>query len=225
MLSMAAATLSGVSGAFATVTLTNGSFEDTGALYNPALGGLYEPSGWANLSGLNIQASSQSVGTATVEGLPASGYTGSRFLRLDADIDNPAYIGTIALDLGTMVSGETYTISADIFGGAGVGVAYGASVSLVDSVSATPSTTYATQSVTGVGANYFGPAAFNVSYSATVADDGNPLVLLLRAQTVGAGQAIRGGLDNLQLTSVPEPSAAALLAGAGMILWLRRRRA
>ena len=76
----------------AAVVLTNGSFEATGVQYNPALGGLYEASGWTNLSGLNYQASSM---LGSQENMPAA-TDGSRVLRLDSDIELPQYIGRIA---------------------------------------------------------------------------------------------------------------------------------
>ena len=52
-----------------------------------------------------------------------------------------------------------------------------------------------------------------------------PLVVLLEALDNGASnQSRRGGLDNLRLTVVPEPSVALLSGAAGLAL-LRRRRA
>jgi hypothetical protein len=101
-----------------------------------------------------------------------------------------------------MTAGATYTITADIFGGPGIGVPYSATISLVDQVSATPLTTYASQTVSGIANGGFTAGAFNFSYTATAADQGKPLVLLLRAPALGAGQASRGGLDNVQLTVV-----------------------
>ena len=186
----------------AAVTLTNGSFETTGALYNTAIGGLNEASGWTNLSPTtNFQASSAvAANPPNAEFTSAAGTaTCSRYLRLAADGGN---VGALAQNLGSMVAGETYTITADIFGGPGVNVNYGATISLVNQVSATPTTTYASQTVSNVADTAFMAGAFNFSYTATALDDGNPLVLLLAAGPVGAGQANRGGIDNVRLTVV-----------------------
>jgi hypothetical protein len=207
----------------AVVGLTNGSFETTGTVYLGALGGLSEASGWTNLSPItNFQASS-AVAANPPNGeftSPAGTATGSRYLRLVADGGN---VGVLAQSLGTMTAGETYTISADIFGGPGIVVNYGATISLVNALSATPSVTYASQAISGIGNTGFTAGAFNFTYTAAASDDGDPLVLLLTTPAVGGGQASRGGLDNIQLTVIPEPSAA-LLGGLGMLALLRRRR-
>jgi hypothetical protein len=77
--------------------------------------------------------------------------------------------------------------------------------------------------LSGIANTAFVPNAFSVSYTATLADDGNALVLLLQSQLAGAGQSTRGGFDNIQLATIPEPSAA-LLGGIGLLGLLRRRR-
>jgi hypothetical protein len=101
-----------------------------------------------------------------------------------------------------MTDGKTYTITADVFGSPSVGALYAATISLVDQVSATPSTTYATQTVSGIADGGFTAGAFNFSYTAKAADEGKPLVLLLTTPPLGEGQASRGGLDNIQLRVV-----------------------
>jgi hypothetical protein len=224
LLAVAASALAiAASPAQAAVTLTNGSFETTGTLYLGALGGLYEASGWTNLSPItNFQASSALAGNppnGEFTSTPGTA-TGSRFLRLVADEGN---VGALAQSLGTMTAGETYTISADVFGGPGVVATYGATISLVDAVSFSPSTTYATQTLSGIADTSFTASAFNFSYTATALDNGNPLVLLLTTPALGGGQASRGGLDNIQLTVVPEPSFT-LLGGLGLLGLLLRRR-
>jgi hypothetical protein len=209
----------------AVVGLTNGSFETTGTVYLGALGGLSEASGWTNLSpSTNFQASS-AVAANPPNGeftSPAGTATGSRYLRLVADGGN---VGVLAQSLGTMTAGETYTISADIFGGPGIVANYTATISLQNTVSLLPTITYVTQTVSGIANGAFVANAFDsVSYTATLADNGQPLVLLLRGPAdVGSGKSTRGGLDNIQLTVIPEPSAA-LLGGLGMLALLRRRR-
>jgi hypothetical protein len=127
----------------AAVTLTNGSFETIGTQYNPAIGGLYAATGWTNLSPtINFQASSVlAVRSSNAEFTsPAGTATGFRYMRL---VNDEGDFGALAQNLGTMTTGITYTISADIFGGPSVGTTYGATISLVNMVSLTPTTTYA----------------------------------------------------------------------------------
>ena len=185
-----------------TVTLTNGSFETAGAISDAALGGLYDANGWINLSPTtSIQASSAvAANPPNNEFTSTAGTaTGNRYLRLVADGGN---VGVLAQNLGTMADGNTYTITADVFGGPSVGVLYAATISLVDQVSATPSTTYDSQTVSGIADGGFTAGAFNFSYTAKAADEGKPLVLLLTTPALAEGQASRGGLDNVQLRVV-----------------------
>jgi hypothetical protein len=82
----------------AAVSLANGSFETIGTTYNAALGGLNDSTGWTNLTGLNIQASS-AVASSPPNGeftSAAGSATGARYLRLVADESNPANRGAIA---------------------------------------------------------------------------------------------------------------------------------
>jgi len=193
----------------AAVALTNGSFESTGTLYSGALGGIYEASGWTNLSGLNIQASSMLAGQ---EGTAATA-NGTRVLRLVNDVgdQNPVNVGRVAQNLGTMVSGETYTFAADAFGGAGTNIAWGATAKFVNEGTANPATTYASQTVDGVAAGAVVADAFKFSYTAQPADNGLPLWIWLQAKPAGAGQATRGGIDNARLTVTPPAPASAIL--------------
>ena len=209
------ALLAGVVGlANGAIVLTNGSFETTGALYNGALGGLYESSGWTNLSGLNIQASSMPAGQ---EGTAASGATGSRILRLVSDAPDPTNTGLIVQNLGTMVAGENYTFRADAFGGPGAGLNWGATAAFVNQGVASPSVTYASQFFDGLRANNYQLNAYTFSYTALPADNGNPLYLWLRAKPSGGGQATRGGVDNARVTLGPPPPPA-VIAFAGQDL-------
>ena len=191
---------------FAAVFLTNGSFEAIGALYDPALGGIYAAAGWTNLSGLNIQAASMQAGQ---EGTRSS-TTGSRILRLANDEGDlvPANVGRIAQNLGTMVAGETYTFKADAFGGSGIGLNWGATAKFVNAGIPAPSTVYASQSVDSVTAGSRVTDAFSLGYTAQPADDGQPLWIWLQAKAAGAGQTTRGGLDNARLTVSSGPSSA-----------------
>ena len=49
--------------------------------------------------------------------MPAGGVTGSRYPRLASDNPDPANTGFIVQNMGTMVAGETYTITGDLLGG------------------------------------------------------------------------------------------------------------
>jgi hypothetical protein len=185
-----------------TVSLINGSFETAGTLSDAALGGLHEASGWTHL----LPTTSIQTSSAVAANPPNPEFTstpgtatGCRYLRLVADSGNSGVLGQ---SLGTMKEGKTYTITADIFGGPSVGALYAATISLVDQVSATSSTTYATQTVSDIANGGITAGAFNFSYTAKAADEGKPLVLLLTTTALGEGQASRGGLDNVQLTVV-----------------------
>ncbi len=207
------------------VALINGSFEDTGTTYNGALGGINEATGWTNLSGLTIQAASVPASNPpNAEFTSTAGTaTGSRLLRLVADSSSPGNRGAIAQNLGTMTAGVTYTLFGDVFGGPSTGVNYSAGVSFVNQLSATPAITYVSQTLAGVPSGGFTANGITLSYTATAADQGQPLVLLLQAPVLADGQATRGGLDNLRLTAVPEPGAALLAGLAGLALTRRRR--
>lgn len=208
--------------AHAAVSLTNGSFESIGTQYSAAIGGLNAATGWINLSATtDYQASSAQTSNPPNDEFSSTAgtATGSRYLRLASDETN---VGVLAQNMGTMTVGETYMITADIFGGPGT-VNYAATISLVNQVNATPTTTYSFQTVSGIANGSFTAGAFNFSYTATTLDDGNPLVLLVTAHGAPSGNYSRGGLDNLQLVMVPEPSAA-LLGTLGGLTLLRRRR-
>jgi hypothetical protein len=209
-------------GARAALIVNNGSFESTtGTLYNAALGGLYEASDWQNLSQTNYSAARMTAGE---EGTSAANATGTYLLRLVSDIGNPLYTGVIAQYLGTMSAGESYTVTADAFGGSGAGLNWGATGAFVGEASATPSTVYETQTVDGVAAGAFGQNAFNFSYTATAGDAGNPLYIWFRTLDSGAGQARRGGIDNVQLSVIPEPASGMLLFSAAAVIALIRRK-
>lgn len=215
----------------AAVSLTNGSFESTGALYLNALGGINEATGWTNLTGnpgvLFQAGSTPASNPPNPEFTSAPGSaTGLRYLRLAADPGGSAIWGVTAQNVGTMLTGETYILLGDIFAGpSDGGQLYGARISFANQVSATPSTIYATQTVDLLNNGFFGADAFNFSYTATAADNGQPLVVLIEALPNGNNtQSRRGGIDNLRLNVVPEPSAAMLGGLAGLAL-LRRRRA
>ena len=207
----------------ADIILTNGSFESTGADYGS---GLFAATGWINNSGLNIQASSAPAG---FESTSPGGVTGSRYLRLVSDAPDPQNTGFIVQDLGTMVAGETYLFTGDVLGGFDTYGLFGATVELTSDGSLNPTTVYAAQFLSGFAQGSVGVGALNISYTATILDSGNPLSLWLRAPPASAGQATRGGLDNIQLTidgpatSTPEPSSPLLAALGGVVMVLASR--
>jgi len=215
-----AATLS--TGAAAQVSLTNGSFEQVGQLYSPAIGGLFEASGWTNTSGLNIQASSALAG---VEGTPAAAATGARFLRLVSDNPDPQNTGTIYQNLGTIVAGRAYTITGDAFGGDSINNLWGGLFSLSSGAGGTGDV-YASTGVTGLARG--ASTSFSFSFAGTRATAGQSVFLNLVAAPSGPGQDIRGGVDNLQLSvaAVPEPASWAMMIGGFGLAGgtLRRRR-
>jgi len=199
--------------------LTNGNFASEGASYGS---GLFATTGWTNESGLNIQASIAPSGFEDT-----SSDDGSNYLRLVSDTANSQDIGFIVQDLGTMVAGDTYTFTGDDLGGLGV-LPWGATVELTSDGGLVPSTVYSSQILSGVGQGVVNVGALDISYTATSADNGNPLFLWLRAAPSGAGQDIRGGLADIQLTittaSTPEPGSVVLVSIGLIALGLLRRR-
>jgi hypothetical protein len=165
----------------------NGSFEQIGALLLDANGGIYQPTGWINLSdGLLFQAGSQLSGQ---EEMTAT--DGARLLRLA--YDTTAYVGRTAPYLGTMVEGQTYSFTADALTTTNFGP-WSATAAFVNEAMAAPSTFYQSQTLT-LPATTTG--AFDLSYVATGLDAGNPLYIWLQAQAAGnpMGDFTRGGID------------------------------
>jgi hypothetical protein len=217
------------SAAQAAPLLLNGSFESIGTLYNGAIGGLYEASSWTNLTGLNFQASSAVASSEVNPEYPgaANGLSaGSRYLRLVADGAAAGNRAALAQLVGSMITGETYRILGDVIAGPSDGGNFGATLSLVSNISLTPTTIYATQTVGGLVNGTYLSDGFDVTYTATAADHGQPLVVFLQAPSIADGTSTRGGVDDLRLTTVPEPTSALLFAGAlAGFGFLRRRRA
>jgi hypothetical protein len=207
--------------ASAAVILQNGSFEITGAAL-PS--GLFQAANWTNNSGLPIQASSAPAG---FEGTFGSAVTGSRYLRLASDNPDPGNTGFIVQNMGTMVAGETYTITGDLLGGSSAALSFSILAQLTSDGGLHPATVYASQTTAGLAVGAVAMGGLSLSYTATGADDGQSLFLWLRAQPSGLGQAVRGGVDNLllQTTAVPEPGTLGrLVAGLCFAGMLRRKR-
>lgn len=210
----------------ATVTLLNGSFElTTGSQVNCC--GLYLAADWVDTSSPNYDALSAPSGME--ETVPTNG---SRYLRLVSDA---GIWGSIYQDLGTMVAGQTYTITGDVVGSDNsVNATWGATVEFASNGATTYGlngfaglpTVYATESLTAAPIGGANIGMLDISYTATDADAGKPLYLSFIANASGSGSDIRGGIDNLQLTvsNVPEPSALVLLGGA-ILMFAGRRHA
>lgn len=211
----------------ATVTLLNGSFEQTtgGQL---VCCGLALAASWVDTSNPNYNAVSAPSGMES--SVPTNG---SRYLRLVSDA---GIWGTIYQNLGTMIAGQTYTITGDVIGSINsVNATWGAKVEFasngatsygLNGFAALP-TVYSIETLGAAAAGGANVGAINLTYTATAADAGNPLYLSFIANFSPSGSDIRGGVDNLQLTvsSVPEPSALALLGGAILMIAGRRRSA
>ena len=207
----------------AAVVLLNGSFETTtGANLGS---GLFAAANWMNLSSLPIQASSAAAG---FEFMSVAGATGARVLRLASDIPDPANTGFIVQNMGTMVAGQTYTITGDLLGGAGRANPFSVVARLASDSGLTPSTVYAAQITAGLASGAVAVGGLALTYAATAGDEGKDLYIWLRAGPSLQGTSMRGGVDNLVLqvggTSVPEPGTFGLMAAGLVVLLAGARR-
>ena len=185
--------------------LVNGDFESPGGT---VLSGAYSSTpGWINLSPSPIQASTVA---ATYEG----GYSvvdRTQVLRLVAD-SNPSssadYRGAIAQQFApAMQTGRTYVMTATAMDFAiPNSVPYAATMSFTSAASLTANV-YAHQDVV-LSPNEFRPNAFSLSYTATAADAGKPLFVLLQAPQLTGVQFTRGALDDVRVTCARPPVAA-----------------
>jgi hypothetical protein len=122
---------------------------------------------------------------------------------LASDKSNQGY-GAVAQLLGTMVAGQTYTISADAFGGNG-NVAWIGTAQLQSDAGISP-TVYATSTSGGLAAGVFAADGLSASYTAGPADEGQPLWIKFSVPVPPeANTAMRGGIDNVRLTVIGAP--------------------
>ena len=194
--------------------LVNGSFESLGTEYSVVVpfvySGLYSTPGWTNLSGNAIQASSMAAGN---EGIQAA-TDGVNVLRLAADTSGDASFdarnrGAIAQQVtASMQSGRTYVLRADALGSGISSVPFGAIAFFTSEPSLTPSKVYAQQVVTDVAPYEIRGEAFSVSYTATAADAGMPLFVLLQAPSLTGVASTRGAIDRVRVTCGLPPTAA-----------------
>lgn len=223
--------LAGIASGNAALTLTNGSFENVGGPVGPvttqASGDWVQESSFIASSVL-IQDASVESGT---EGMTAT--DGNRFLRLadDANFNAAAGPGAVHQDLGTITVGETYTFTGDYF--QDITTAESPDIgdflftvelrrdSATGPVLASYSDTIS--KLTGGSLSFSGS---DLQYTALAADDGAAAFLRVSTSTPAVG-VVRGGADNLTLTTqpVPEPSSALLLCLGGLALSCRRRKA
>jgi MYXO-CTERM domain-containing protein len=212
----------------AAISLANGSFEtiEGTTLIPPAPQfDIFKPVSWDILTvGTPWDAGSSSVtgGTGNFDSIASGSMTGARYLRLGSDFADSGF-GAVAQNPGTMVAGQIYTIKADVFGGNG-NVDWTGRVEFRSTGANTGGTVFAFDTAGPLASGAFSADAFTVSYTATAADNGNPLWVRFAVDpSLVNGTAMRGGIDNVRLTTVPEPSAALLagLAGLGLV---RRRR-
>jgi hypothetical protein len=193
----------------ASIALVNGLFNSTGTAYGA---GLYAAVGWTNNSDLDIQAS---IAPPGFEETPSD--DGDNYLRLASDYPDPQNTGFIVQYLGTMVAGDTYEFTGDVLGGDGTDP-WGATIELTSDGSSDPATVYSSQILSGYGPDVLAVGALEISYTATDSDNGNPLYLWLQAAPSGSGEALRGGVADVQLTTVPfetpEPGTHFLIGSA-----------
>src|SRR4029079_12133946 len=88
----------------------------------------------------------------------------------------------------------------------------------------TGGTVFAFDTAGPLASGAFSADAFTVSYTATAADNGNPLWVRFAVDpSLVNGTAMRGAIDNVRLSTVPEPTAPVLAGLSGLVL-IRRRR-
>ncbi|HWB02544.1 MAG TPA: lamin tail domain-containing protein [Verrucomicrobiales bacterium] len=204
----------------AAISLANGSFESVEGttLIPPAPQyDIFKPVSWDILTvGTPWDAGSSSVtgGTGNFDAIASGSITGSRYLRLASDsADNGS--GAVAQNLGTMVAGEVYTIKADAFGGNG-NIGWTAKMELRSNGANSGGTVYASDAAGPQAQDAFTADDFTVSYTATPADQGNPLWLRIAVDpSTAPNTAMRGGVDNVRLTvalSTPDTTAPVLVS-------------
>ena len=182
--------------------VVNGSFETTAPPVWDYWGAdtYSAAASWIRL-GFEDGAGSLSTGLETL-----SATDGARLLRLatDGGRDN----ARVAQMLGTMAAGETYTFTGDVMASTLYGP-YHATAAFVNEAVAAPATVYARQTVDLARGT---TGAFNLSYTATGADDGQDLCIWLQAETDPQGYT-RGGIDNVHLVVLPPNSPPAVPTG------------
>lgn len=143
----------------------NGSFEQTrGSNAN----GVYEAANWVDASSAWFDATSAPSGFEQTNSTDGSGY-----LRIATDV---GYTALIYQNVGTMVAGQTYTLTGDVLGSSNnVGNIWGAKIDFASNGAASPTTVYATEQATGVAIGASAAGAINISFTATAADNGLPL--------------------------------------------------
>lgn len=216
-----------------TMTLVNGSFE------NPAMTGTIDtnvPTGWSLNPSCPGGSQRQEVGagnfTAPTDGVAEWCFTSDRQTANNAT--------GIEQNLGIMTTGDVYTLygalcaydAASNYGWAPIKDVFNVSF-----VNATTSTTLATINQTNFNLPGTAPPGatmpITMTYTATAANNGDTLQLVLFAQATSTSYANfdRQGIDNLSITTVPatttpEPLTLALLAAglAGLLAYAWRKR-
>jgi hypothetical protein len=235
LFSVAAAVLAGV--ALATVPAgasiispSNGSFELPAfdAATNYAQGVL--PADW--------QATSQNTGNdiihhPSVSGLYADAVDGIAIVGLESQYMSWGGIvsGGIRQDLGTMAAGEKYTFNATLYSNSeGLASIYRISFYNVTDGHELAAITETNFDPSALGTNKTIAATF--SYTADAADQGDTLRLIMnpdntRGTSTWYGWGNRTGVDNVTVTTTPEPGTM-VLCGSGLFgllcyAWRRRR--
>ena len=221
----------------ATVVLSNGSFESPGVTASAG----YEqqlPTDWS----LSANATENpTLNNPTTSNLYAAPTQGAQILALEGNYFNwessPAWsVDGVQQDVGTMTAGKTYSFGADLFSGdAGYGCFYTISLYDVSDSRELASIDESNFDPSLAGKKQTVHASFN--YTASAADQGDTLRLIMEGKAEGTyfsiaggaltGYANRTGIDNVTLTeSVPEPSTLllAVLGSLGLVCYAWRKR-
>ena len=198
------------------VSVVNGSFEDPAWTTVPDPNFSYPdaPAGWTATTGFSAR---YHAGTGYVD--PTDG---DAAFSLEGNPINVATGTGLYQDLGTMQTGETYTLFADVLGETSWPSSYRISFVKVTDGAELAAITEGDFPVAKKG-NPGDSVAVTMDYTARASDAGHALrVLIETPQNVGY---LRTGVDNVHVTVVPEPSTLILaLLGIVALAGVRIRR-
>lgn len=211
----------------------NGSFEDdsfSGGYVNQL------PTNWSNtpLALTALADPNPVLNHPSVSGLYPAAADGATVLGLESQYYAPTngllFAYGVQQNLGTMISGQTYTFAARLSSNSqGNRSFYRISFYNVTEGRELAAITQADYDPSALGSLQSLPAQF--SYTASAADAGDTMRLIMQApaqgQDLGNGWWVaRTGVDAVTVTSVPEPSCFALIATGvfGLLAYAWRRQ-